>query len=71
MDAITQTVTRPLSDNRLTLEITTPSGRTYQFEIGADPYYRALKEILVTEKPPRVAIEPIAHPSSYEVASPS
>jgi hypothetical protein len=71
---IAQTLTRPIGENRLSLEITMGSGVMYQYEIAAVPYYRALKEILLTEKPARTVIEPVAHPSSFtevEVASPS
>lgn len=72
MEAIAKTETRPARDNRLTLELTTPSGRTYSFEIGADPYYRALKDILLAEKAQAVVIEPISHPSDFEpTANPS
>ena len=71
MNEITQTLTRPARDNRLTLELTTPSGKVYHFEIGAEPYYRALKDILLAEKATPVVAEPIDHPSSFEVASPS
>lgn len=66
MDGIARTETRPARGNRLTLELTTPSGKTYAFEIGAEPYYRALKQILLAEKQQAVVIEPISHPSDFE-----
>lgn len=66
MDAIAKTETRPVSDDRLALEITFLSGHAHRYEIDAANYYRVLRDILVTEKPPRIAIEPIEHPSAFE-----
>lgn len=41
-------------------------GATHHYEISAAAYYRALTEILITEKPPRVVIEPLAPPSTFD-----
>jgi hypothetical protein len=72
MSAIAQTLTRPAGENRLTLEVTLEGGVTHQYEISALPFYRALKEILLTEKPPRVVVEPVAPASSFDpVGNPS
>jgi len=74
MDTIAQTVTRPLHDNRLALEITMLGGVAHHYEISAEPFYRALAEILRTEKPPRVVVDPQSPPPSTfapGVASPS
>jgi hypothetical protein len=72
MDAIKQTLTRPSGENRLSLEVTLANGVIHQYEIEALPYYRALKEILRSEKPPHVVIEPVAPPSTFDpVGNPS
>lgn len=67
MDAsIQQTTTRPASEDRLHLEITLGGGVIHHYEIGAAGFYRALAEILRTEKPPRVVVEPVAPASSFD-----
>lgn len=69
MNAITQTLTRPVRDDRLTLEITTPSGRRYSFEINAAPYYHAVAEILRNEKALACVVdEPLSPASTFEPA---
>jgi hypothetical protein len=72
MSAIAQTLTRPAGENKLALELTLDSGVIHHYEIAADPFYKALKEILVAATPTHVVVEPVAHPSTFaEIASPS
>lgn len=66
---ITQTVTRPSQGDRLNLEITLLGGTKINYEVNADAYYRAIKDLLkketlLTEKP--LALAP---PSTFDPAA--